>query len=235
MTTKTLLCLLLLCVATQTVYSTEPTTRALQNIRNFRPIQLDNACVPNALIFHGWFRTQHPENWVTTLTIFMPEVQENHELVCFELENTLYLWDMRYGVLPLGKHEKSIPELTAAATIAYDNIMRPDARFAYQNVELELERLYKSLNRTHSTLWVAYRANDYLVFFTENGRVINVFSPHLGTQRGKVSAATSPQKALEYVLTQIAGGTGKYKILGGRFAQNQTPESRLNLPQASAK
>lgn len=136
-----------------------------------------------------------------------------HEVVIFELGNSLFAWDIRYGVLSLPGATKSESVLIAAVRDSFKNTnSQSKLKFRSLGSGEEVFELQKDIKRIHPAIVAKYDGTNYLVFITEtqNKKRMHLFHPDRGTQSCEFTSQYSANYILQYMFSNIFGGNGKF-------------------------
>jgi hypothetical protein len=218
----------------------QPPLHSLQlprEIGEYRPADLPNGCMVEAVVFADWFMTKEfdgPKSWAQAVFIKarLQGRKLDHAVALFQFEGRLFLWDVEWGVMPLSINERGRERPESLAELAertYNDWLRRAERLAASG-RTPVPKARLPLPPGKSTfVWAAERLNPtrpilqgvaqlpagerpFMVFVVQER--MYVYDPEVGT----VAAAwkDQPKETLTRILRKMFGPLKDMRITEAR-------------------
>lgn len=218
----------------------------LETVQAYRPAAIDNGCAPEAAIFTLWLRSALPGRWAAT-TGFVVDTKPatfGHVLALFQLGDAFYSWDINFGVQSLGKlpGAPNMEALTRRAKQQYEGAYIATIENMHRGVEPvtiakipvgkgeEVKSVFDRMKSLIPCAIIRYRGKEMVTYVI--GDYINVFSPSLGNQAGRLLKPGVAPQAIEIILASMFGGDGKFETIEGEMVEVSEASLTTEKPEA---
>ncbi len=199
------------------------TSPHLYAIRQYRPFNIETACVINAVLFEDWFKQQFPGAWYQRVEFVEDRREPNkrHEVVAFEMDGRIFAWDWRYNAMEVTDARKDdITTLQQSVGTTYRATRRQKDRRDYADIGPGSinYRLYEALRQEHSAAIISYNGTEFLVFMSDRvdgEREMVLFNEQDSSRRATFPPNRNPEKVLKQVLAGFFDGNGSYTKVAG--------------------